>query len=147
MSQDNTALQSEISQLRRDQHRQYAGFCVQLLPIEIHNGRQYAIEWRHKTDAGYDRLDAIDLTDFEDGQQDKPYMLAARFDADFEPIDDGAFVAAIWPDEGAPALITQTCRHRGYGSWCVALSADPNLDQQLMDELERSVDAGGAVWP
>ena len=140
--QDDTKIREAIARLRIDD-----GGSLQALPIETHNGRENAIEHRFKTEAGFERRDAIDLTRIEATEATcrNWHLLAARVTAELEPDINGGHVAAFWPDEGHSTLITRDGGERWCSSWSVSLSADPELQHQLMDEFEASVDAGGTI--
>jgi hypothetical protein len=124
--------------------RKYGGQMLVALPIEVYNGRQYAIEHRHKTRSGQDRLDAYDITSFNEIEREG--LRAARFNAAMEPVEGGDHIVVIWPDEGHTTAITQNGGERWITTWAVSLSADPDLKQELMDELEASVEAGGSLF-
>lgn len=131
-------------QLNAIRQRQCKYGEFRLLPIEIINDREYAIEHRSKTSDGYDRLDGIDLTSFDSIESEG--LRSARFDKNEYPVESGMFVMAFWPDEGEEALLTRNGGDRGYRSWSVALSKSPKLQSDIMDELEQYVDAGGHIF-
>lgn len=129
-----------LDQLNHSPESQYGEF--RLLPIEEFNGTLYAIEYRTTTPNGYERMDAYDLTAIDSIERET--SRAARYNSEGQPTDDGPCVVVFWPDEGHTSIVTRDGRcNRWITTWAVALSKDPQLKEQLMDELEQSIDAGG----
>lgn len=117
--------------------------CYGLLPLETINGSTYAVERRTQTVNGIARIDAYDISRFD--TTDAESIRAMRFNADGSEDPGGQFVVIAYPDEGHVALITEGGLSRWCGAWAVSLSSDPQLQSDLLDELERSVDAGGQI--
>lgn len=135
-AETNTIINAAIEQKKREKF-----IDVKVLPLRTINNRAYAIEHVTTTQAGLERLDAYDITKFEEfdteRDADYSYMRCARVDANLKADAEGGHVAILYPDEGHICALTQNGGTRWIGTWAVALSADPKLKNELMEELEQ----------
>jgi len=155
------ARRDALEQLRRLAQASY-------LPIVAWEGREYAVISGPKLVPGPQRVEAIDLTAFDEGIgiASRAARFASRTPEPFWPAKEGETDAEIIqrirrqviylePDEGHCALLTEAGDTRWCDAWTVGFivrvspgtpAEHRQLGEDVMDALEESVDAGGRIW-